>query len=411
MSAMLLMILGGIIALGFLGNLFSERTRMPDLLLLIGIGLLIGPILEIVPPDSVRPFMPAFGAIALTIILFEGGLDLDLRHTIRQAGRAILLAVLSFGIAMLLGYYALSLGMQRHDRIVWAFAAALACTSAPIVIPVLARVLPGSPMRPLLAVESALSDALAVIVVLLLQHFEGVPISGVAFAGKLGWSFLIGAVTAVIVGLGWLWLLSRFHERKFFYLMTIGVVFLMMGGVEHFHGSGALAVLVFGILLANGPTLVSLVSREEGERLRDAAGGGGRELHDRITESHAELSLVTRTFFFVYLGMIFRWPGEDPRIWLSILLVMVGLLVGREIAVQLVGWSTRVAAPGRRVLSVMLPRGLATAVLSALLVAGRDGEAHWETIATFVVVLTNIWMSIRLLKLRGSAPAVEEEAP
>lgn len=405
MSAMLLMILGGIIALGFLGNLFSERTRMPDLLLLIGVGLLLGPIFKIIPPDSVRPFMPAFGAIALTIILFEGGLDLDLRHTLRQAGRAVLLAALAFGIALLLGYYALMLGTGRQDRIVWAFAAALACTSAPIVIPVLARVLPRSPMRPLLAVESALSDALAVIVVLLLQHFEGLPISGAAFAGQMGRSFLIGAVAAVVVGLIWLWLLSRFHARKYFYLMTIGIVFLMMGGVERFHGSGALAVLVFGILLANGPVLAGLVSRAAADRLASAA-GTGRTLHARITESHAELSLVTRTFFFVYLGTIFRWPGSDQRVWLSILLVTVGLLIGREIAVQILGWSTRVSARDRRVLAAMLPRGLATAVLTALLVSSAaGGDAEWETIATFVVVITNVWMTLRLFKLREEAPA------
>lgn len=400
MSALLLIILGGIIALGFLGNLFAERTRMPDLLLLIGVGLLLGPILKVIPPDGVRPFMPAFGAIALTIILFEGGLDLDLQRTLRQAGRAILLAGLSFGIALLLIYYALLLGTGRSDRLVWAVAAALACTSAPIVIPVLARVLPNSPMRPLLAVESALSDALAVIVVLLLQHFEDLPISGAAFAGRLGQSFLIGAGAAVAVGLVWLWLLSRFHARKYFYLMTIGIVFLMMGGVERFHGSGALAVLIFGILLANGPLLAGLVSAAARERLATAA-GEGRGLHSRLTESHAELSLVTRTFFFVYLGIIFRWPGSETRTWLSILLVMVGLLIGRELAVQLLGWSTRVGARDRRVLSVMLPRGLATAVLTALIVGGRPAERHWETIATFVVVLSNIWMSARLLKLRG----------
>lgn len=409
MSALLLIILGGIIALGFLGNLFAERTRMPDLLMLIGVGLLLGPILKVIPPDGVRPFMPAFGAIALTIILFEGGLDLDLQHTLRQAGRAILLAGLSFGIALLLAYYALMLGTGRSGRMVWAVAAALACTSAPIVIPVLARVLPHSPMRPLLAVESALSDALAVIVVLLLQHFEDLPISGAAFAGRLGQSFLIGAGVAVAIGLAWLWLLSRFHARKYFYLMTIGVVFLMMGGVERFHGSGALAVLIFGILLANGPLIAGLVSPAARERLATAA-GEGRGLHSRLTESHAELSLVTRTFFFVYLGIIFRWPGSETRTWLSIVLVMVGLLIGRELAVQLLGWSTRVGARDRRVLSVMLPRGLATAVLTALIVGGRPAEQHWETIATFVVVLSNVWMSARLLKLRGqvAAPSAEE---
>jgi hypothetical protein len=50
----LLVVLGGITALAFLGNLFSERTRMPGLILLIGIGLVPGSILEIVALARVR---------------------------------------------------------------------------------------------------------------------------------------------------------------------------------------------------------------------------------------------------------------------------------------------------------------------------------------------------------------------
>ncbi len=100
MAATLLILLGGIIGVGFIGNLFFERTRIPSVLLLIIIGIVLGPLTRIVPPELVRPFMPAFGAVALTIILFEGGLDLDLKHTLEQAGRAILLAFVSFTLAM-----------------------------------------------------------------------------------------------------------------------------------------------------------------------------------------------------------------------------------------------------------------------------------------------------------------------
>jgi cell volume regulation protein A len=403
MAANLLILLGGIIGVGFIGNLFFEKTRIPAVLLLIAIGIFLGPLTRIVPPEAVRPFMPAFGAVALTIILFEGGLDLDLQRTIRQAGRALLLALLSFMIAMFLVYYAIALGMNAQGPTALAIASALACTSAPIVIPVLARAAPHSPMRPLLVVESALSDALAVMAVLALLGLEHGEISGSILAGQLGKSFLIGAGAALVAGLAWLWMLSHLSNRPFFYLMTIGFVFLLMGAVESFHGSGALAVLIFGMVLANGEALVGIFNPRIRDEITKRFGEGGVALHPRLTESHAEVSFMTRSFFFVYLGIIFQWPGTDFRLWLTIVLALVAIITAREIAVQLVGWITRVSAPDRLLVSAMVPRGLATAVLAAMLVnsATQPGPA-WETLATFVVVISNIWMSFRLLKIRTS---------
>lgn len=407
MAATLLILLGGIIGVGFIGNLFFEKTRIPSVLLLIAIGMVLGPVTRIVPPETVRPFMPFFGAIALTIILFEGGLDLDLQHTIQQAGRAALLAMLSFVLAIFLVYYALLLGMNAQGPTAVAIAAALACTSAPIVIPVLALTAPKSPMRPLLVVESALSDALAVMVVLALLGFERGEISGALLAGELGKSMLIGTGAALLGGLVWLWMLSHFYNRPFFYLLTIGFVFLLMGIVEIFHGSGALAVLIFGMVLANGEAIVGIFSPRIRDQIHKLLGEGGVALHPRLTESHAEVSFMTRSFFFVYLGMIFQWPGADFRMWLTIVLVVVAIIVGREIAVQLTGWITRVSAAQRALLTAMLPRGLATAVLAAMLInrTTQPGPA-WETLATFVVVISNLWMSFRLLKIRHTLEPV-----
>lgn len=395
--------------MGFLSNLFFEKTRLPGVLLMITIGIFLGPVTRIVPPETVRPFMPAFGVIALSIILFEGGLDLNLRHTIRQAGRAVFLAAISFVTAMFLVYYALVLGLNAGGRPTLAIAAALACTSAPIVIPILTRMTPQSPMRPLLAVESALSDALAVMVVLAFMGYQLEDISGSLLAGQLGKSLLIGAGAAIIGGLMWLWLLSYLYRQRFFYLMTIGVVFLLMGVVESFHGSGALAVLLFGMVLANGEALLSIFRPKIRLEISKRLGEAGLGLNPRLSESHAEVSLITRSFFFMYLGMIFRWPGLDFRLWLTILLVIIAIIAAREISVQLTGWVTRVSAPNRMLLAAMLPRGLATTVLVVLLVSNsnRPGPA-WETLATFVVLASNVWMSARLLKIRASLPETQE---
>ena len=407
MAATFLILLGAIIGAGFVGNLFFERTRIPPVLLLIAVGIVLGPVAQLVPPAAVRPFMPFFGAVALTIILFEGGLDLDLRHALQQAGRALLLAVVSFGTAMFLIYYALLLGFGVTGPRAWAVAAALACTSAPIVIPVLARALPRSPMRPLLVVESALSDAFAVITVLGLASVGHAGFSGSLFAGHLGRSLAIGAGAAIVSGLVWLWLLSFLSSRPFFYLMTVGFVFLLMGFVERFHGSGALAVLLFGMVLANGQSLLQAFAPRIRSRIERGLGESGAALHPRISESHAELSFMTRSFFFIYLGVIFEWPGVDFRMWLTIGLVIVAVIAAREVSVQLVGWTTRVSAPHRALLSAMLPRGLATAVLAAMLVErSAPTDPAWETLATFVVVLSNVWMTLRLMRVqRAAAPA------
>lgn len=410
MASTLLILLGGIIGAGFLASLLSEKTRVPDALLLILTGLLLGPVWEVVPTESLRPFMAPFGTIALIIILFEGGLDLDLKRTLRQSGRAVLLAGLSFSLAALLIAYALTLGLGITGRTTWAMAAALACTSGPIVIPTMARLLPHSAMRPLLAVESALSDALSVIIVLVLLGLESSSrISGVQFGGSVAKSFLVGGGLAGAGGLIWLWLVSHLSDRPFFYLMTIGFVFLLMGVVESFHGSGALGVLVFGVVLANGETIAGLFGARVRAQVARHFGSGTLDLHPRITESHAEVSFLTRSFFFVYLGLIFTWPGTDFRIWLTIALVAVAVVITREVAVQLTGWTTRIAAADRSLLAAMLPRGLATAVLAAMLADQQPGTSvPWESLATFIIIITNLWMTFRLLKIRTTPAGAPE---
>ncbi len=406
MSAALLILLGGIVAIGFLGDLFFERTRIPDTLPLISIGILLGPVLRIVPPEAARPYMGPFGAIALTIILFEGGLDLDLRSAVRQAGRAAVLAVASFALSAFLVYYALAVGTGAGGWRTLAAAAALACTSAPIVIPVARKLLPDSPARPLLAVEAALSDALAVMTVLALLKAEGGEVAGASLIGALGASFAASVAVGLVAGILWLWLLGLLYSRRYFYVMTIGFVFLLMGGIEAFHGSGPLAVLAFGIVLANGDAILGLFGARAQDRLRKLFADGRVELRPEIGKSHAEISFLIRSFFFVYLGIIFRWPGADMSLWLAIILAVLAVLCGRQGAVALTSWTTRIPPAERPVLAAMLPRGLATAVLAAMLSEGAPaGSPSWETIAAFVVLASNIWMTLRLAKLRRTGGA------
>ena len=63
-------------------NRLFRWTRIPDVVVLMATGLLIGPGLGWAHPDQFKEVTHAFGTLALILILFEGGLDLNIRETI-----------------------------------------------------------------------------------------------------------------------------------------------------------------------------------------------------------------------------------------------------------------------------------------------------------------------------------------
>ena len=71
-----------IIILGFLGEEFFKRTSIPDPLLLLLLGVLLGPIFQFFAQEELLAITPYFSALALIIILFDGGLNMNIKVSI-----------------------------------------------------------------------------------------------------------------------------------------------------------------------------------------------------------------------------------------------------------------------------------------------------------------------------------------
>ena len=84
-----------IFAAHFFTALF-ERTRVPDVLPLIGIGILVGPLLGILSPSDFGYVGPLLSAIALTLMLFEGGSHLTLETLKTSLKDSVVLALSTF---------------------------------------------------------------------------------------------------------------------------------------------------------------------------------------------------------------------------------------------------------------------------------------------------------------------------
>ncbi|HLW79580.1 MAG TPA: cation:proton antiporter, partial [Terriglobia bacterium] len=158
-------LLGGLLVLAFAANRLFRLTRIPDVVVLVGAGVLLGPVLGWLQPSQFQPAARALGTLALILILFEGGLDLDLRDTLRHFPGGILLSFFSytFSVAAVALVIRWSMGLSPASALL--VGSVLGCTSSSVTLPVLQQIEASTPARITLLLDASLSDTFAVVTV------------------------------------------------------------------------------------------------------------------------------------------------------------------------------------------------------------------------------------------------------
>jgi len=352
------LLLGGLLFLAFLAEALLERFRLPPVLLLLFCGVLLGPVFHVLPATRFQQVAPHFGALAFLLVLFEGGLDLELKTLTAQLRSGMRLALFGFCLsAFAIGLLAWGAGLPPAPSI--AFGLAAAPISGSIVIPLAKRVALPPKGRTLVVLEASLADVLGVLsMALLLNLLGGGGLAALVAAGNL-FAAAFSVLVAGLAGLFWPPLLARIEQRRFLEVLTFGMAMLLWGLTELPGASGALAVLAFGVALANEAPLRRLF------RLRPHpfAAFSERQLA-RLREFIASLTFLVRTFFFVFLGVVVAVVDLDWRV--------AGVVVGSTAVVfgvrkLLLAWEfPGEALPDslRRQLLFLQPRGLVSAVLA-----------------------------------------------
>ena len=81
---------------------FFERTKVPDVLILMLAGVVIGPLLGVVTPADFGKVGPVFTTLALVVILFEGGLHLNMKDLKKSARETLVISIATFALTVLL---------------------------------------------------------------------------------------------------------------------------------------------------------------------------------------------------------------------------------------------------------------------------------------------------------------------
>ncbi len=414
----------GIIFLGFLGNLIFSRFKLNDTLLLILVGVILGPLLQYLDPTTLQSLSNIVGPLALILILFDGGLALNLHDLMHGLGNATVLGLISFiATTGLVGLVvALALGIPFTTALI--LGAILGGTSALVVLPSLEHMDVDKKTGTILGLESALTDVLVVVVSFTLISIvaagtapdldpvgnltEMVDSSGPSFdaqsiTSKLLITFAMSLFMGIAAGVLWLVLYPRVREKPFGYMLTMGFMFSLYVFVEWIlgdvsSGGGPLAVLAFGIMLGNY------------DRLGKLAFSLGDEFGRGMKRFQGEISFLVRTFFFIFLGAIVDLSLLKDWFTLAVgLLIFIIMGLARYIAV--VATTRRIKLAGDDlVLLCMMPRGLAAAVLAAVpakeLIPGTD---RFVALAFIILVLSNVLATVAGIALQGGSggkPAV-----
>lgn len=170
---MIYIILGLLIFCAHLFSAWFSRRRIPDVLLLMIIGIVIGPATGWVSPGDLASIGPVFASLTLLFILFDSGLDMRL-DTIRNYWTGVVqVTFLSFLTAMatvaLLGYY--YIGLELTPALM--LGSMVGGTAAAIVIPLIAQMRVSQRTRVTLTLESAISGVLCIVTTLsFIQGFK-----------------------------------------------------------------------------------------------------------------------------------------------------------------------------------------------------------------------------------------------
>ena len=369
-----LILIGLILFTGFASRTIFKRTGIPDILFLISLGLLIGPILNFIDTEIMYSFIPFFAPIALAILLFEGGLSFNLDKMMKGASSAfvftILMFLLSVGAIYLISCYMFNWS-QIHCLLL---GTVLGGTTAASTLGLLKGVKMQGRSKTILNLEATLTDAFTIIATIFVAEMFITGVIDIKNAAELiTSSFTTAIVLGIVSGLGWVSLIKKIEGEHLASILTFAFILILYGINQFVGGSGAISVFVFGFTMINRKAIKyfkkTVSSNLEGE----------------LVKFLKEIAFLVRTFFFVYIGLLFNPSLLSVTIVLAVLAITAGLVAVKRIVSEFF-----FSGKEKIIAASMIPKGLAAAVLANYPeIIGSPVEGFTE-IVLLTIIFTNI---------------------
>ncbi len=406
----IILLVSSTLLLSYVSSLAYSKTRVPEIIWLIGFGVLLGPVFNVFDKSLFLETANLITILALAIILFEAGLNVDILSLIQTMMKSTMLSVATIVSVILTVGLSLNYILPENFPILQAMlvGAMVGGTSTVSV----SRILSGLDdkvgnivgTRVLLTMESVISDPLSIIASITLIKMITLPDVSVQEGFRdLFSTFVLSSLFGILSGIFWANILSRLRERGLTYMITLSVLFpiYILSDSVIGRGGGVMAALTFGLSISN----YRYVTRRLGVDSRIRLDKG------RLRDFHEEVTFFIKSFFFVYIGLIASISIDYVLIGIGLLLL---LIIVRLLVVQGIGRVMLFSKEEMTLSQVVFALGLPSFVMAQLPKIFDPGGRFfvnpniYHTICMPVVLGTVIFSSVagpylgnRLLKKQG----------
>lgn len=346
--------------LGVLSQWLAWRLKVPSILLLLLSGILLGFFVDIdqilkdlvhsEDPDAAAHLLFPFISLSVAVILFEGGLSLQLSE-LREAGQPVFrLITLGVLFSWLLTSLAVSGILGLNPRLAILLGAILVVTGPTVVAPLLRNIRPLPKVGSILKWEGIVVDPIgAVLAVLVFEELlmsataEGHIWGGITL---LGGTLLIGVLMGSLTAMALTYLLSRYWVPDYLHGVLILGIALATFTISNamMHESGLVTVTMLGIFLANQKAVAI----------------------DHIVEFKEHLGVFLISCLFVVLGSRLNLEDIHGLGWNGFVFLAVLLLVIRPVSVVLSLLWTDTSWRERLFFGFLAPRGIVAAAVTSV---------------------------------------------
>lgn len=374
---MILAVLAGISA-----QVIAEYLKVPSIVFLLMFGIFLGPAgCGLLHPQGLGVGLEVIVALSVAVILFEGGLNLDLRDLGKVSGSLRNLVTLGTLITLLGG------GMAAHwlGEFPWSIAflyASLVVVTGPTVIsPLLKHVQVDRQIATILEGEGVLIDPVGAIlaVVVLDTILNGGATPSEAIIGlslRLGIGASIGAIGGWLLGL----ILKRatFMSEDLKNLVVLAGMWGLFGLAQMIRSeSGLMATVVSGMVVG--------ASALPEERL--------------LRRFKGQLTVLCVSVLFIMLSADLSIASIFALGWGSLFTVLVLMFGVRPISIVLCTWNSGLNWRQKFFLSWIAPKGIVSASVASLFAIlltkrGITGGDSIKALVFLTIMLTVFWQGL-----------------
>lgn len=374
---------------GMLAQSLARHLRVPGIVLLLAAGVLLGPdAVGIVRPDTLGDALHLLVGFAVAVVLFEGGMNLDIKRLRREA-KSIRQLVTIGALVTALGGTLIAMFVLGWDwKTSLLFGSLVIVTGPTVVTPLLRRIRVRHKVGTVLEAEGVLIDAIGAIVAVVALEVVIHPYAGSladaawSLFARLGFGSTMGLAGGLLVAA-----LLRFPrlvpdglENVFTLSLALGI---FQGGNAVFPESGIVAVTVAGLVVGNIETRVLADLREFKE----------------------QLTVMFIALLFVLLAADVRL--EDVRVlgWPGLIAVGALMFVVRPLNVIAGTWGSDLSVREKLFICWIAPRGIVAAAVASLFAQSLTDEGLTGGIELRAMVFLVIAITVTVQGLSGGLVA------